>query len=133
MSHRPVRALVADDNPCNRKMLSCILQALGMDVIEVCDGCEAVEAVRQIKFDVILMDVAMPVMSGLAATDVIRKQENMAGADRANIVMVTSHNTRQDREQSRLAGADHHIAKPIQAADIVRALSSTDQRFRATA
>ncbi|MBS0360369.1 MAG: response regulator [Proteobacteria bacterium] len=118
-----MRVLVADDNATNRKVIELMLGAAGAAATCVQDGAQAVEAWRAGAFDVVLMDLRMPVMDGLAAIRAIRAAE--AGAGRRTPIVVLSANTSpQDRAASAEAGADGHIGKPVQAEDLVAALNA---------
>ena len=115
-------ALVVDDNKRHRQLMGAILGSLGARVDVANDGREAVEIATKTRFNLIMMDVAMPELDGLSATRMIREHETATSAARANIIMVTSHDQAEDVVRSRQAGADHHIAKPISPADLICAL-----------
>jgi CheY-like chemotaxis protein len=123
--HRPpVRALVADDNPTNRKVIELMLDAAGAETLSVENGKQAVDAWRATPFDVILMDLRMPVMGGLEAIRAIRAEE-ATGQRPATPVLVLSANTSPaDRQASAAAGADGHIGKPIRAAELLAAIGA---------
>jgi CheY-like chemotaxis protein len=110
---RRCRALVVDDNSTNRLVLNVMLTEVGGEVSEAGDGLVAVEAFRKGGFDVVLMDVEMPRMDGLAATRAIRVLEEQQGLARTPIIVVSAFVTRADREASCAAGADLHLPKPI--------------------
>lgn len=109
---RCLRILLAEDTPANQKLLVGILKKRG-HVVEVAhNGQEAVEMAQQQRFDVILMDVQMPVMDGFQATGLIR--EALPAGDRHTpIIALTAHAMRGDRERCLEAGMDAYIAKPI--------------------
>ena len=88
---RPTRVLAAEDNATNRLILSALLTPLGVDLTLVGDGEAAVEAVAAARFDVVLMDVQMPRMDGLAATAAIRRAERLDGRPRTPIVALTAN------------------------------------------
>lgn len=115
-------ALVVDDNKRHRQMIGAILGSLGARVDLAGDGREAVDIAKATPFHLILMDVAMPELDGLAATRLIREHEAATQRTPANIIMITSHDQAEDVARSRAAGADHHIPKPISPADLVCAL-----------
>jgi CheY-like chemotaxis protein len=100
MPDRCTRALIADDLAAYRQLLTAILESQGMEVQSVADGREAVAMAKSVAFSLILMDVSMPILDGLAATRLIRDHETSAGRPRANIVMVTSHGDRADIQRS---------------------------------
>ena len=118
----PLRVLAADDNPTNRKVLELMLGAAGAEVISVENGQQAVEAWRAGAFDVVLMDLRMPVMDGLDAIRAIRKAEG-PGLPRAPIIVISANTSPDDLRASDAAGADRHIGKPIRAEALFDAIS----------
>jgi two-component system sensor histidine kinase/response regulator len=118
---RSLRVLVAEDNAVNRKLASSILQRAGHNAILVVNGREAVDAVERERFDVVLMDVQMPVMGGFEATRLIRDLEAGSGR-RTPIIAVTAHAMKGDREACFEAGMDGFAPKPIQSAKLLEML-----------
>jgi signal transduction histidine kinase/ActR/RegA family two-component response regulator len=108
-----LRILIADDHPINQKVAELILSPLGCDLTLVADGRAAVEAFESSGFDLILMDMQMPVMDGLEATRAIRRLEAERGQAATPIAMLTANALPEHRAQAAAAGADDHIAKPI--------------------
>ena len=108
--HAP-RVLVVDDHPVNREVARIMLEAFGCDVVEVCDGQQALDAVAQQPFDLVLMDVRMPHMDGLEATRRIRAMPGAAGA--LSIVAMTADAMPEDVNRCLAAGMNAHMAKPI--------------------
>ncbi len=104
--------LLADDNPVNRRLAAIFLKQLGVRVDEVENGEEAVEACRSTSYDLVLMDVHMPVMDGVEATRQIRALGNNCNA-RVPIVALTADAMHEERERFLRSGMDDHIAKPI--------------------
>jgi CheY-like chemotaxis protein len=119
-----LRVLAADDNPTNRKVIELMLAAAGVAVVSVSDGAAAVEAWRAATFDVILMDLRMPVMDGIAAIRAIREEERRTGRPATPILVLSANTAPQDRQASAAAGADGHIGKPIQAEALIAALEA---------
>ncbi|WP_428155992.1 PAS domain-containing protein [Brevundimonas sp.] len=116
------RILVADDSPANRELINVILSGLGLEVTTACDGAEAVHAVQSKTYDVVLMDMQMPVMDGLTATREIRRLEQ--GTGRRLAIIALSANVQPDQiALCREAGMDDHLAKPLQLPALVAALS----------
>jgi CheY-like chemotaxis protein/HPt (histidine-containing phosphotransfer) domain-containing protein len=112
---RQLRLLVAEDNPVNRKLVTTLLRKRGHIVKAVENGRQAVDAVRTAGhrgFDVVVMDVQMPEMSGIEATQAIRARERADGA-RLPIVALTAHAMQGDRERCLGAGMDGYLSKPI--------------------
>ena len=110
-----VRVLLAEDHPTNRRVVELILQAAGVDLTCVVNGQEAVEAWRCGDFDLVLMDMQMPVMDGLTAIRHIRQQEQAQGRAPAPIYALTANAMPEHAAASRAAGADGHLTKPITA------------------
>ena len=115
------RILMADDAPGNRELVSAILRGLGLEIDTVCDGAEAVQAMQTGAYDLVLMDVHMPVMDGLAATQEIRRMQ--AGTGRRTPILALTANVQADQVARCLeAGMDGHLAKPIQIPELAGAL-----------
>ncbi len=115
-----LRILLAEDSIMNQKLALGLLGA-DHDVTVATDGRQAVNLVEQETFDVVLMDVQMPVMDGLEATRLIRAQER--STDRhVPIVAMTAHAMKGDRERCLAAGMDFYVSKPIRAARLFEAL-----------
>jgi CheY-like chemotaxis protein len=117
----PMRVLAADDNPTNRRVMELMLGAAGAEVVSVENGHEAIEAWRAGAFDLVLMDLRMPVMDGLEAIRAIRAIEQ-AGARRAPIIVISANTSPDDRQASAGAGADLHIGKPLRAEELFGAI-----------
>jgi CheY-like chemotaxis protein len=109
---RPLHILLAEDNLINQKVACRLLEREGHQVTVANNGIEALDAVSQQSFDVVLMDVQMPLMSGLEATRLIRQQETGTSA-RQLIVAMTAHALPGDRERCLEAGMDDYISKPF--------------------
>jgi CheY-like chemotaxis protein len=110
--------LIAEDNPVNALLVRTVFDKAGQSVTMAADGREALEACRTLarerrQFDLILMDLHMPVLDGLSAIAAIRKLEKRAGLSRTRILTLTADEQTQAREQSRMAGGDGFITKPV--------------------
>jgi CheY-like chemotaxis protein len=112
-AQRRLRVLLAEDHPTNQRVISLILEPLDVALTIVEDGVSAVEAAGRESFDLILMDVQMPKMDGLAATRAIRADETARGRERTPIVSLTAHAMGDHVAASLAAGADRHMAKPV--------------------
>jgi hemerythrin-like metal-binding protein len=119
------RALIADDLAAHRQLLTAILESQGLEVQAVADGIQAVELAKSVTFNLILMDVSMPLLDGLAATRLIREHEAAAARPRANIVIVTSHGDQADIQRSLDVGADAHVTKPVNLLEIIEAIGAS--------
>jgi signal transduction histidine kinase len=109
-----LRVLAAEDNPTNQVILKTLLQVFDIEVVVVENGRRAVEAWRSGTFDLILMDIHMPDMDGLAAARRIRALERELGRARIPIFAVTANVMTHQLEEYQRAGMDGHIAKPIE-------------------
>jgi two-component system, sensor histidine kinase len=119
---RAVRVLAAEDNPTNQLVLRTIMQTFGVDLTLVNDGLQAVDAWRGGDFDMILMDIQMPVMDGVAATRLIRETEVQAQRRRIPIVALSANAMTHQVAEYLAAGMDLHVAKPIELSKLHAAL-----------
>ena len=108
-----LRILLADDHPANRKVVEIMLGATEMELVAVEDGKQALDAFVGGGFDLVLMDMQMPVMDGLTATAAIRRYEADHGLKRTPILMLTANAMAEHVEAGRAAGADGHLTKPV--------------------
>ncbi len=113
-----LRLLIADDNPVNCKLAAIMLSKAGHEVQIVTNGQEAVEAVTEIPFDAVLMDVQMPVMGGLEATRRIRALPD-AGMAGLPIIAITANAMRGDDDDCFAAGMNGYVTKPIDRATLL--------------
>ena len=120
-----LRLLAAEDNPTNQQVLAAVMGSLGIEVHIVPDGREAVEAWRTGVYDLILMDIQMPVMDGITAASAIRDAERASGRKRTPIVALTANALTHQVEEYLAVGMDAHVAKPIEIAKLYEAISAT--------
>jgi GAF domain-containing protein/CheY-like chemotaxis protein/HPt (histidine-containing phosphotransfer) domain-containing protein len=130
-TRHPLRILVAEDNVVNQRLALRLLEKLGYRADVVANGLEAVEAVRRQPYDLVLMDVQMPEMDGVQATQQIL--ERWADGDRPWIVAMTAEVMRGDREGFLAAGMNDYVAKPIRPQELIAAIARTPSRTRAPA
>ncbi|MHB8586797.1 MAG: response regulator [Thermoplasmatota archaeon] len=102
--------LVVEDNPVNQRLVEAVLKAEGYDVRLAPDAMTALSLLEQFRPDLILTDVQMPGMDGVALTRVVKAKEELR---RIPVVILTAYAMRGDRERFLAAGADGYIAKPI--------------------
>lgn len=126
------RALVVDDQSVNRLLTTKLLQRHGFEVDEAVDGEMAVKAVRDSHFDVVFMDIQMPVMDGWQATHHIRHWEQGAGKKRVPIIALSAHASAADREQALSSGMDAYLSKPLTPDALQAALRATRLAFKAS-
>ncbi len=116
-----LRILMADDAVANRELVTAIMGGMGLSIDGVENGAEAVEAVRNGAYDLVLMDVHMPIMDGLTATREIRA---MAGdASRVPIIALTANVQPEQVRMCQEAGMDAHVGKPIQVAELMATIN----------
>ncbi|MGE5500383.1 MAG: ATP-binding protein [Ignavibacteriales bacterium] len=127
---RRMRVLAAEDNPTNQKVLRAVMEPLEADLTLVADGKEAVEAWRAGAYDLILMDIQMPVMDGVEAAKAIRAEEVAENRPRIPILALTANALVHQVEQYMAAGMDGHVAKPI---ELPRLYDAIDRAFTASA
>jgi CheY-like chemotaxis protein len=108
---------VAEDNPVNRKVAEHLLQRRGHEAVIAVNGREAVDALAGGRFDLVLMDLQMPIMDGFEATAAIRARERASGA-RMPIIALTAHAMEGDRQRCLDADMDGYISKPITGAKL---------------
>ena len=119
-ARRPLTILLADDDAVIRAALRVILRPLGHHVEDVGNGREALEALERRQFDLVLMDVQMPEMGGVEATDRLRR--GLPPERQPRVIALSGDATLEDREACRSAGMDDLIAKPLRARDVLRAI-----------
>ena len=119
----PIRVLLAEDHPTNRKVVELILSAVDADLTCVENGAEAVAACETADFDVILMDMQMPVMDGLTAIRRIRAMEAVRSGPSTPIIALTANAMPEHVAATEAAGADAHLSKPVRADTLIQAVT----------
>ncbi len=109
---RPLRVLVADDNPVNLRVATRVLRDMGHSGVLVTDGEKALKALDAQSFDICLFDVTMPVLDGLSTVAELRKREK-AGKPKTPVIMVTAFDLPSDRARMLANGADGYVPKPL--------------------
>jgi signal transduction histidine kinase len=116
-----LRVLVAEDNGVNQLVVGAVLDKLGLEYDVACDGVDAVSRARTGVYDLILMDIHMPNLDGLAATRQIRAMDSPVAM--IPIIALTASAMVADREEYMAAGMDGHVSKPVEARDIAQAIA----------
>lgn len=111
LSTRDLHLLVVDDNPANLKLLTTLLQDMGIRITAVSNGVDAIDAAKKITFDLIFMDIQMPVLDGIQTS--IRIREHEENKRHTPIIAVTAHALAEDRARALAAGIDDYLTKPI--------------------
>lgn len=120
-----VRVLLADDNLVNQKVATRLLQRLGIEVVCVGNGCEALDALRRGDFDVVLMDCQMPEMDGYEATRQLRQSRGEFRNALIPVIALTAHAMAADRDKCIAAGMNEYLSKPIDALRLQQVIART--------
>ena len=126
-----LRVLVVDDHPTNRRVVEMILDQVGATRVSVENGKLALEAYIADRFDVVLMDIQMPVMDGLTATQKIRLVEKQEHRVPTPVIILSANAMPEHIAAGRAAGADRHLAKPISAAALLNVIAEVAAEARA--
>ena len=116
------RLLLAEDNPVNQKLANKILEKMGYRVDTVNNGAEAIEALKTACYQLVLMDIQMPIMDGFEATRVIRKGAMGVKDKTVPIIAMTAHAMKEDREACLKAGMNDYVSKPINRKQLAEAI-----------
>ncbi|MFP5221262.1 MAG: response regulator [Acidobacteriota bacterium] len=117
-----LHVLLVEDDSINRLTAKLILEKLGIQVSIAHDGRQALESLDKNSFDIVYMDIQMPVMDGLAATRAIREKERRSpGGTRQPIIAMTAHAMKGDREMCLKAGMDEYVSKPLDKKALLKA------------
>jgi len=108
-----IHALVVEDNLINQRLITLLLKEYGLSVVTASNGNEAVESCRMQKFDIIFMDIDMPIKDGILATQEIKAQEITSGQGRMPIIALTALAMEGDREYILGKGLDDYLSKPL--------------------
>ena len=132
-SHQPPpkKALIVEDNPINRMIAANMLQKLGFETIAVADGEDAVRLAQETSFDLVFMDIHMPVMDGVEATKIIRHSEPSKSKN-AKIVALTADALEGDREKYLGMEMDEYVAKPFKFIQIQQVVTKLFPGFLGT-
>jgi signal transduction histidine kinase/CheY-like chemotaxis protein len=122
--------LLADDHAINRQVVRLILETAGAQITEVENGAEAVDAFKTGGFDLVLMDMQMPVMDGLTAIRLIRSHERLNALAAAAVLVISANAMPEHVEAALAAGADGHVAKPVTPPGLLAAVEETRSRAR---
>jgi len=116
------RILLVDDSTDNRLLIKAYLKKQPFEVIEAVNGSEAVELFAKDNYDLVLMDIQMPVLDGYSATMEIRELERSKGKNRTPVLALTAHAYARDIQKSLDAGCDDHLTKPIRKRELLEKL-----------
>jgi CheY-like chemotaxis protein len=130
-AERSLKVLVADDSPVNLEVASGLLELQGHRVDTAGNGREAVEAFERENYDVVLMDLEMPEMDGLAATVAIREIEEKTGR-RTPIVAMTAHGGEEFRNRCLESGMDGYVSKPLRPDELFQVVKGLPRMVNST-
>ncbi len=128
VAERSAHILVVDDNATNRMVAQALCEMFDCTCESACDGAEALEAARSGRYDLILMDIKMPVMDGMAATQAIREAETATGRRRTPIIAVSANAMEHQIRSYHDLGIDQVVPKPIELALLHEAIVSVLER-----
>ena len=120
-----IKALIAEDNAVNRELLRELLESRGYDVVEACDGHEALTVIEQTRPDILLLDIGMPKMDGFAVVRELRQDPRLA---KLPVIAVTAYAMQGDREKVLDSGFDGYLSKPINVKALEQELERLEQR-----
>jgi signal transduction histidine kinase/ActR/RegA family two-component response regulator len=126
---RQLRVLLAEDHPVNRQLATKLLEREGHIVVTAENGREALQALTAGAFDVVLMDVQMPVMNGIEATEALRRSERGSGRH-IPVVALTANAMKGDKERYLKSGMDDYLSKPIRRNDLTATLQRAVRNAR---
>jgi len=107
------KILVAEDNPASSELIREVLSGRGYEIIEACDGRQALQKIEETQPDLVLLDIQLPILDGFAVLSQLRQNPRFANLC---VVAVTANVMKEDREKGLRAGFDAYIGKPIDAA-----------------
>ena len=125
---KPLRILVAEDNVVNQKLITRLLEKRGHEVLLVENGREALDALESSSFDLVLMDVQMPVLDGLETVRLLRKRETGIPFHQ-RVIALTAHAMKGDLDRCFAAGMDGYLSKPISPQELDLTLQGTSKQF----
>ncbi len=104
------KILVAEDDPLSRELVTELLEGWGYEVVEACDGREALQQIKETSPDLVLLDIQMPILNGFAVVSQLRQDARFAAL---RVVAVTAYAMQGDQEKGLSAGFDAYVTKPI--------------------
>jgi signal transduction histidine kinase/DNA-binding response OmpR family regulator/HPt (histidine-containing phosphotransfer) domain-containing protein len=122
-AQRPLEVLIAEDNAVNQRLAKLNIEGWGHHVTVANDGAEAVDAYKEKDFDLILMDLQMPKLSGFEASSAIRKLEKMRGIKRTPILALSANVLKGVRDDCVKSGMDGYVSKPVRQPELLNAMS----------
>jgi len=130
--NKKLHILLVEDNLINQKVAAHMLKKLGYSVDLVANGKEAINALEGNSYDIVLMDVQMPIMDGFQATKIIRDSRSNVKNHGIPIIALTAHAMKGDRERCLAEGMDDYISKPIQPQELIDAIKRQNKKLKET-
>jgi two-component system, chemotaxis family, chemotaxis protein CheY len=119
-----IRVLIVEDSPAMRQLLSLAARKrAGVDVAEAGDGLAALKMLASEQFDMLFVDLNMPILDGMKLIKKVRESESAVGATRVRICVVTTEHAQSTEDQARALGADYFMRKPVNRRDVERVLA----------
>ncbi|MGE4552808.1 MAG: response regulator [Desulfovibrionaceae bacterium] len=126
---RPLRILLVEDNADNVLVIQLYLRGYPFDIVVAEDGRQGVDLFLTQAFDLVLLDLFMPVMDGYEAVRLMREHEAAAGKAHTPILAVTAHASDENERRVRQAGCDGYLTKPIPKARLIQAIAEATERL----
>ncbi|MEO0530070.1 MAG: response regulator [Planctomycetota bacterium] len=127
----PLSILLVEDTPANRKVVEKVLTRRGHSISVAVNGREAIDAFKEGCYDLVLMDVQMPIMDGFQATEALREIERKMDATTVPIIAMTAHSMRGDRQRCLRAGMNGYLSKPVDLSELIRTVEEHSTRAAA--
>ena len=127
-ARRPLRILLVEDNPDNVLVIQLYLRGYPFDIVVASDGLQGLDLFTAQVFDLVLLDLFMPVMDGYEAARRMREHEAAAGKARTPILAVTAHATDENERRVLQSGCDGYLTKPIPKARLIQAIAEATER-----
>lgn len=127
-ARRPLRILLVEDNPDNVLVIQLYLRGYPFDIVVASDGLQGLDLFTAQAFDLVLLDLFMPVMDGYEAARRMREHEAAMGKARTPILAVTAHATDENERRVLQSGCDGYLTKPIPKARLIQAIAEATER-----
>jgi two-component system chemotaxis response regulator CheY len=120
---RALKILIVEDSPAMRQLLAlAVRKRAGVEVHEAADGLAALKSLATVDFDLMFVDLNMPILDGMKLIKKVRESEATSGAPRVRICVVTTESAQATEDQARALGADFFVRKPVARRDVERIL-----------
>ena len=127
---KDIKILLVEDNLLNQQLTANILNREGYIADLAVNGKEGVNMFMKNKYEIVLMDIQMPVMDGIQATKLIREYERTTGCNKSKIIAVTAHAQEEEKENLFNAGMDLYLSKPFRADELLSMIKSEKEQLQ---